>query len=80
MNEGYIFFQMWIRMLVIGISLFAFISTILFIWDGIHAKREGTGRKKYITAIFTISMVVTALLAVIGILVFIFALLIVWTK
>lgn len=61
---NYIDFEMGLRMFAIGISLFAIISTILFIWDGIHAKREGTGRKTYIIAMFVSSMSIIAVMVV----------------
>lgn len=82
MNDGYIIFQMWLRMLAIGISLFAIfaiISTILFIKDGIRAKREGTGRKTTITVMFIISMGIIALVVIIWILLYILAMQIVRT-
>ncbi|MDE6252869.1 MAG: hypothetical protein K2M78_09580 [Lachnospiraceae bacterium] len=34
--------------ITIVISLFVIVSIVLFIKDGILARREGTGRKKYI--------------------------------
>ena len=46
---------------VIAISLFVIISIILFIRDGIRAKREETGRKTYIKVMFIISMAIIAL-------------------
>lgn len=63
--------QIYIRMFAIEISRFAIVSIILFIWDGIHAKREGTGRKKWIVVMFIISMAIIALVVVIGILLYI---------
>lgn len=54
----------FLGMLAIAIPLFAIISIILFIWDGIRAKREGTGRKTYIIVMFIISMAIIALVVV----------------
>ncbi|MDE6686297.1 MAG: hypothetical protein K2K17_03160 [Lachnospiraceae bacterium] len=79
MNEVVTFFEMQVRMFVIGISLFAIISTILFIKDGIRAKREGTGRKTAITVMFIISMAIIALVVIIALLLFILGMLIVRT-
>ena len=60
---------------VIAISLFVIISIILFIRDGIRAKRKGTGRKPGIVVMFIISMTITALVVVIGILFYILGIL-----
>lgn len=60
---------------VIAISLFVIISIILFIRDGIRAKREGTGRKQRIVVMFIISMTIIALVVVIGILFYILGIL-----
>ena len=79
MNEVVTFFQMQLMMFVIGIFLFAIISTILFIKDGIRAKREGTGRNTTITVLFVISMGIIALVAIIWILLLILGMLIVRT-
>lgn len=51
--------------LPIAIFLFAAVSTVLFIKDGILARREGTGRKKIYTVMFIISMAIIALVIVI---------------
>ncbi len=63
----------------IAISLFLIISIILFIWDGIRAKREGTGRKEGIVVIFIISMAIIALVIVIGILLYILSTSFTWS-
>ncbi len=60
-----LFWMFWIV-----ISLFVIISIILFIRDGIRAKREGTGRKLGIIVMFTISMTIIALVVVCGILLY----------
>ncbi len=56
-----------------AIFLFVIVSVVLFIKDGIRAKREGTGRKKKYTVMFIISMAITALAAVLAILLSILA-------
>lgn len=48
----------------IAIFLFVIVSTVLFIKDGILAKREGAGRKKIYTVMFIISMAIIALVIV----------------
>lgn len=63
-------------MITIAISLFVIASIILFIKDGILAKQEGRGRKKIYTVMFIISMAIIALVVVIGILLFILAMLV----
>ena len=54
--------------IMIAIALFAVVSVVLFIKDGIASKREGRSRKKKYTVMFIISMAVIGLAAVIGIL------------
>ena len=54
----------YVWMVAIAISLFLIVSIILFIRDGIHAKREGTGRKEWIVVMFIISMVIIALVVI----------------
>lgn len=66
-----IFFELF----AIAIPLFAIISIVLFIWDGIRAKREATGRKTYITVMFIISMAIIALVVVGWILLYILGIL-----
>lgn len=63
------------------IALFAFVivSIILFIKDGIRAKREETGRKTYIKVMFIISMALIALVVVIWILLCTLGMLIMWS-
>lgn len=50
---------------LIALFVFVIVSIILFIIDGIRAKREGTGRKTNIKVMFIISMAIIAL-AVVG--------------
>lgn len=63
------------------IALFAFVivSIILFIKDGIRAKREETGRKTYIKVMFIISMAIIALVVIGWILFYILGMLIMWS-
>ena len=63
------------------IVLFAFVivSIILFIKDGIRAKREETGRKTYIKVMFIISMALIVLVVVIWILLCTLGMLIMWS-
>ncbi len=49
---------------LIALFVFVIVSIILFIMDGIRAKREGTGRKTYIKVMFIISMAIIALTVV----------------
>lgn len=62
--------------IIIAIPLFVILSIVLFIRDGIVAKREGTGRRKLYTVMFIISMAIIALVVVIGILLFVLGMLI----
>lgn len=62
--------------IIIAISLFVIVSIVLFIKDGILARREGRGRNKKHTVMFIISMTIVALTAVIGILLCILAMLV----
>ena len=55
---------------LIAIPLFIIVSIVLFIRDGILAKRKGTGRKVTYTVMFIISMTIIALVIIIGILLF----------
>ena len=48
------------------VILFITISIVLFIRDGIVAKRKGTGRKAVYIVLFTLSMTIIALTIVIG--------------
>lgn len=62
--------------ITIATSLFVIVSIVLFIKDGIRAKREGEGRKKTYTVMFVISMAIIALVVLIGILLCILAMLV----
>jgi len=62
--------------ITIAIFLFVIAAIVLFIKDGILAKREGRGRNKKYTVMFIISMTIVALMAVIGILLCILAMLV----
>ncbi|MDE7253869.1 MAG: hypothetical protein K2O32_13135 [Acetatifactor sp.] len=60
-------FFIWIFLVaafLIALLVFVIASIILFIKDGIRAKREETGRKTYIIAMFSISMAIIALVVV----------------
>lgn len=72
----YIFVRLFCWMIILAIFLFVVVSTVLFIKDGIRAKREGTGRKIYIIVMFVISMTIVALVAVIWMLLYILGMLI----
>lgn len=48
----------WIT--AIAAAIFAIVSTVLFIKDGIASKREGRRRKKAYTVMFIISIVIIA--------------------
>lgn len=50
---------------LIALFVFVIVSIILFIIDGMRAKREGTGRKANIKVMFIFSMAIIAL-AVVG--------------
>ena len=65
--------------LLIALCVFVIVSIILFIMDGIRAKREGTGRKTYIKVMFIISMAIIALVVVGWILFYILGMLIMWS-
>lgn len=62
--------------ITIAVSAFVIVSIVLFIKDGILAKREGKGRKKIYTVMFIISMAIIALIVVIGILLCVLAMLV----
>lgn len=62
--------------ILIAIFLFVIVSVVLFIKDGILAKREGTGRKKRYTVMFIVSMAIVALAIVILILLHILSMLV----
>lgn len=62
--------------IAIAAAAFVTASVVLFIRDGIASKREGRRRKTEYTAMFIVSMVLVGLLALIGILLCILALLI----
>ena len=64
----------WI--ITIVITLFVVFSVVLFIRDGIVSKKEGRGRNKKYTVMFIISMAIAGLVAVIGILLSILAVLV----
>ena len=64
----YNFSEIFAGAIMIAIALFAVVSVVLFIKDGIASKREGRSRKKKYTVMFIISMAVIGLAAVIGIL------------
>ena len=49
---------------LIALFVFVIVSIILFIKDGIRAKREETGRETYIKVMFIISMAIIALVVV----------------
>ena len=68
-------FLLFLLLFAIAIFLFIIISIVLFIWDGIRAKREGTGRKQGIVVMFIISMTITALVVICGILFYILGIL-----
>lgn len=76
MEIKYILVQIFGWTITIAISLFVIVSIVLFIKDGMVAKREGTGRKKLYTVMFIISMAIIALVVVIGILLFVLAMLV----
>ena len=63
----------------IALFVFVIVSIILFIKDGIRAKREETGRKTYIKVMFIISMALIALVVVIWILLCTLGMLIMWS-
>ena len=63
----------------IALFVFVIVSIILFIKDGIRAKREETGRKSYIKVMFIISMALIALVVVIWILLCTLGMLIMWS-
>ena len=71
-----IFIRFFGWMITTAISLFVIVSIVLFIKDGIRAKREETGRKAYIKVMFIISMAIIALVVVIWMLLFILGMLI----
>ena len=64
---------------LIALFVFVIVSIILFIKDGIRAKREETGRKTYIKVMFIISMALIALVVVIWILLCTLGMLIMWS-
>ena len=53
-----------VAIFLIALFVFVIVSFIVFIMDGIRAKREGTGRKTYIKVMFIISMAIIALVVV----------------
>lgn len=53
-----------VAVFLIALFVFVIVSIIVFIMDGIRAKREGTGRKTYIKVMFIISMAIIALVVV----------------
>lgn len=64
---------------LIALFTFVIVSIILFIKDGIRAKREETGRKTYIKVMFIISMAIIALVVIGWILFYILGMLIMWS-
>lgn len=58
------FFIFSVAAFLIALFVFVIVSIILFIKDGIRAKREETGRKAYIIVMFTISMAIIALVVI----------------
>lgn len=59
-----VFIRFFGWMIRTAFSLFVIVSIVLFIKDGILARREGRGRKKIYTVMFIISMAIIALVMV----------------
>ena len=61
--------------IALGIAIVVIVSIVLFMKDGMASKKDGRSRNKKITVMFIISMVITGLSIVIGILLMILAML-----
>lgn len=71
-----ILFQLIGWTITIAISIFVIVSVVLFIRDGILAKREGKGRKMIYIVMFGISMTIITLVIIIVILLYVLGMLI----
>lgn len=63
-------------LIAIAVTIFVFCSIGLFILDGVNAKKENRSRNRNYTTMFIISMVIVGIVAVLTILLFILAALI----
>ena len=53
-------------LIALGVAAAVVVIVVLFIRDGIKAKKEGRCRNDKITALFTVAMIITALALVLG--------------